>query len=394
MEIVEVGTDAFLRSEFIRLPVRIYRNNPYWIRPLDKDIDAIFDPSKNKYFRDGECARWLAVDKSGQTVGRVAAFINPKTTKKGNRQPTGGLGFFECANDERVAFLLFDQCKNWLAERGMEAMDGPINFGERDSHWGLLVDGYDKEPTYGMDYHLPYYRAFFEAYGFQNYFEQYTFYLPMQEQVVRPLLHPAVFARAEKIYATPGFEFKHIQKEQLPQFAEDFRTIYNKAWAANLGTSDMTVEQANAIMKRMKPILEEELVWFGYFEGEPIAFFVMLPEMNQIFKYVNGKLDWLGKLKFLYHKLRKTNERAFGVIFGVVPEFQKRGVESAIAMAYSKVAWRPGYQYKHLELNWIGDFNPKMLNFAKMLGGVAHKTHITYRYLFDPAQAFERHPVM
>ncbi len=170
--------------------------------------------------------------------------------------------------------------------------------------------------------------------------------------------------------------------------------IYNKAWAKNLNTSDMSVEQSRALMQRMKPVLEEELMWFGYYEDEPVSFFIMLPELNQIFKHVNGKLDWLGKLKFLYHKLMKTNRRAFGVIFGVIPEFQKKGIESAIAMAYSKVAWRPGYQYTDLELNWIGDFNPKMMNFAKMLGGVIIKKHITYRYLFDQTKEFKRHPVI
>jgi GNAT superfamily N-acetyltransferase len=394
LRILEVGNDPFRRNEFLKLPVRIYRNNPYWIRPLNEDIENVFDPDKNKLFKNGECSRWLVVDHSDQTVGRVAAFINHKTVHEGNDQPTGGMGFFECANDLKVARLLFDTCRDWLAARGMEAMDGPINFGERDSRWGLLVEGYDKEPTYGMDYHMPYYRTLFEEYGFRNYIEQYTYYLPMREEVVRPLLHPAVFGRAEKIYATPGYDFRHVRKSELEKFAEDFREIYNKAWAKNLNTSDMTVEQSRALMQRMKPILEEELMWFGYYEEKPVAFFIMLPELNQIFKHVNGKLDWIGKLKFLYHKLRKTNHRAFGVIFGVIPEFQKKGIESAIAMAYSKVAWRPGYQYTDLELNWIGDFNPKMMNFAKMLGGVIIKKHITYRYLFDPTKEFKRHPVL
>ncbi len=394
MRLVEVGTDSYLRSEFLQLPIRIYRNNPYWIRPLDQDIEAIFDPEKNKFFKHGECIRWLVQDNSNQTVGRVAAFINTKTIDKGNEQPTGGMGFFECANNAKVAQLLFDACRTWLTERNMEAMDGPINFGERDSHWGLLIEGYDKEPNYGMDYHMPYYRAFFEDYGFKTYFEQYTYYLPMREAEVRPLLHPAVFARAERIYATPGYDFRHVKKDNLEKFAEDFRVIYNKAWAFNLGTADMTVEQSRALMQRMKPILEEELMWFGYYEDQPMSFFIMLPELNQIFKHVNGKLDWIGKLKFLYHKLMKTNHRAFGVIFGVIPEFQKKGIESAISLAYSKVCWRPGYQYTHLELNWIGDFNPKMNNFAKMLGGVVDKKHSTYRYLFDQTREFKRHVVL
>ena len=94
------------------------------------------------------------------------------------------------------------------------------------------------------------------------------------------------------------------------------------------------------------------------------------------------------------HKIMKTNHKAFGVIFGVIPEFQGRGVESAIALASSKVAWRPNYQYKELEMNWIGDFNPKMIRFVELLGGTPHKLHATYRYLFDRTKEFKRHPVI
>ncbi|MFN4147716.1 MAG: hypothetical protein ACK4GN_17975 [Runella sp.] len=394
MQILEVGSDRHRQHEFLMLPVRLYAKNPYWIRPLDKDVEGTFDPQKNKYFKNGECVRWIAVDENGQTVGRVAAFINRSTVLKGNDQPTGGMGFFESIENQEVAFGLFDQCKQWLSERGMEAMDGPINFGERDRFWGLLVEGFDKEPLYGMGYHFPYYQKFFEAYGFQTYFDQKTFFLYMAKEKFMQRVNRMFFERAERVLAMPGYEFKHLNKRQLGTFAEDFRVIYNKAWASNLGSDEMTPEKAQGIMQRMKPILDEELMWFGYYEGKPIAFFIMLPELNQIFKHVNGKLDWIGKLKFLYHQLLKTNHKAFGVIFGVIPEFQGRGVESAIALSASKVAWRPNYQYTELELNWIGDFNPKMTRFAELLGGVPHKIHKTYRYLFDRNKEFKRHPVI
>ncbi len=394
MEIVKIGHNAYLQKEFLKLPVRIYRKNPYWIRPLDKDIENVFDPAVNVYFKNGDCERWLAIDQSGQTVGRIAAFYNTGNALKGNKQPTGGFGFFECANDQRTAFALFDTAKAWLLGNGMEAMDGPINFGERDSRWGLLTDGYELEPNYGMDYHLPYYKKFFEDYGFRNYFDQLTYYLPLDESRVRGLLHPSLFSRAERIFQTPGYEFRHLSKKELPKYTEDFRIIYNKAWASHQGVAEMTPEKAGALMKKMAPILREDLMWFGYHEGQPIAFYIMLPELNQIFKHVNGNLNWYGKLKFLYHTFRQTNKKAFGLIFGVIPEFQKKGIESAIALAYSTVAWRPGYPYKDLEMNWIGDFNPKMIGIVKLLGGKVVKTHTTYRYLFNPDQEFERHPVL
>lgn len=393
MEILEVGSDSYTRNEFLKLPVRIYRHNPYWIRPLDSDVESVFDPAKNKFFEDGECIRWIAVDSSGQTVGRIAAFYNNHLMHNEDSVPTGSLGFFECANDVSVAFKLFDTGKQWLRSKGLEAMNGPVNFGERDRFWGLLIDGYDRQPTYGMDYHLPYYRTLFEKYGFKIYFEQYTFYMPITEKEVKARLHPKIYERAQKIFATPGYEFRHLEKDKLSEYAEDFRNIYNKAWAANAAASQMTKEMAAALLKRMKPLIVEELMWFGYYEGEPIAFFIMLPEVNQIFKHVNGKMDLVGKIKFLYHQYMKTNHKVFGIIFGVIPEFQKKGVESAISLAYTNVAWqKPDFQYTEMEMNWVGSFNKKMISFCRLLGGNVIKTHATYRYLFDRDKPFIPHP--
>ncbi|CCH56521.1 hypothetical protein BN8_05866 [Fibrisoma limi BUZ 3] len=396
MKLVEVGSNPAYQKEFLQFPVRLYQHDSCWIRPLDKDINTVFDPGVNKLFKEGKCVRWLLLDDTGNTLGRVAAFINRKTAVADNEQATGGMGFFECVDDQAAAFQLFDACRDWLASQGMEAMDGPINFGDRDRWWGLLVDGFNEEPNYGMPYTKPYYIPLFEAYGFREYYQQHTFYLPIPEEKVRKVLHPTVLERSQRILEDPTYEFRTIQKSNLPKFAADFAEIYNKAWAKHLSVNDMSAERALKIMEQMKPVMDEQLVWFGYHvpTEQPIAFFVMLPELNQYFKHVDGKMDLLGKLKFLYYKLRKTNSKAFGVIFGVVPDFQGKGIESAIAIAFSKIAWAQNFQYEHLELNWIGDFNVKMIRFAKLLGGVIIKRHITYRYLFDRTKEFKRHPII
>ncbi len=228
MQIIEVGSNRKLQKEFLAFPVRLYKGNPYWIRPLDNDIEKIFNPEKNPLLKGDNCVRWLAIDEHRQTIARVAAFVNPNTVTHSNDQPTGGLGFFECIDDEKVAFAMFDQCKAWLKEKGMEAMDGPINFGERDNWWGLLVDPYDAEPTWSMFYHHTYYRKFFEDYGFEDYFQQYTFLLPLEETEARKVVRPALFEIANRIYNTPGYDFRHVNKKQLSKFAQDFRIIYNK----------------------------------------------------------------------------------------------------------------------------------------------------------------------
>jgi hypothetical protein len=403
MQLLEVGQNKALITEFLQLPIRLYKNDPCWIRPLDDDIEIVFDTKRNKLFEaGGECIRWVLQDDSGQTIGRVAAFVNQKTLKSSTEQPTGGMGFFECIDDQTAAFQLFDACRAWLVARGMEAMDGPINFGDRDRWWGLLVEGFDKEPNYGMPYTKPYYVPFFENYGFQDYFQQHTFALAIHyDELMANGMQQKVLDRAQAILDNPEYVFEHIRKAKLPQYAADFAEIYTKAWAKILGTPDMTAEKALVLMNKMKPVMEENLVWFGYHKEadgsrKPVAFFIMLPELNQYFKHVNGKMDLLGKIKFIYHKLARPTHKAFGIIFGVVPDFQGKGIESAIAIAYpSREVWGgKKHQFNALELNWIGDFNVRMIRFSKMLGGKISKRHITYRYLFDREKEFQRHKVI
>ncbi|WMJ75620.1 hypothetical protein RCC89_00055 [Cytophagaceae bacterium ABcell3] len=379
MNIIEVTTPE-LAKEFLLFPVRLYKNEKPWIRPLDKDIEGVFDPKTNKYFRHGEATRWILTDDKGTTIGRVAAFINRKTMKT-TEYVTGGMGFFECIDDQKAAFKLFDTCKHWLEERGMEAMDGPINFGERHNWWGLLVDGFT-EPNYMMPYHFPYYKKLFEAYGFKVYYEQYTFHRKVEDP-----LPPVYQEKADRIGADPKYTFEHIKKSKIDKYTEDFRYIYNKAWVKHEGVREMSKAQAKANIGQLKPVLDEELIWFAYYDDEPIGFFIMIPELNQIFKHLNGKLDLIGKLKFLYYKLTGKCKKMFGVVFGIIPEFQGRGVEGAIVMAAAKKI-QPSGRYTDFEMNWIGSFNPKMIKISESVGAKVKKTHITYRYLFDQSKPF------
>lgn len=390
MKLIEVK-DKTTAKAFLKLPVQLYKDVPEWIRPLDKDIEEVFDPKKNKLFRNGECTRWILQDDKGKTIGRVAAFINRKNMKsknsKGQELRVGGMGFFECINDENAAFKLFDQCKHWLQEHDINTIEGPINFGERDKWWGLLAEGFDREPTYCMPYTHPYYMPFFEAYGFKEYFRQLTFYRPVYEP-----LNPKYEEKANRVARDPKYSFETLQMNQLEKFAEDFRTIYNKAWVRHAGVAKMSSLQAKSIMKQMKPVIDPNIVSFGYYDGEPIAFFIILPELNQVFKKVNGKLNLWGKLIFIADKLLHLNKKMFGVAFGVVPEHQGKGVEGAMIMETKDIVDnRINGRYLDFEMNWIGDFNPKMVKLASEIGRVS-KVHITYRKLLDDDLVFERCP--
>ncbi|TAN19399.1 MAG: hypothetical protein EPN37_03890 [Chitinophagaceae bacterium] len=388
MQLIPVKDKSTAR-QFLEVPVFIHQNNPQWIRPLDKDVEEVFDPEKNKLFRqkDNECERWILKDDQGKVIGRIAAFVNKKYKNIGDEQPTGGIGFFECINDQQSADFMLDHAKQWLRERGMQAMDGPINFGERDRWWGLVVEGF-YEPLYCMNYNPPYYQQLFENYGFQLFFNQVCFAMSVNAVVDNKFYERhAVFA------SDPDFHSEYIRKNNLDKYAEDFCTVYNKAWAGHGGNKTLELRQAKKIMQAMKSVIDEHIVWFIYYKNEPIGCWLNLPDLNQWFKRLNGKFGLFQKLKFLWIKKFGKCNRFVGLVFGIVPEFQGKGADSYMIIEAAKLI-QPEARYDYYEMQWIGDFNPKMINIAEKLGTYRSRRLITYRYLFDRNKAFKRHPLI
>lgn len=381
MSIQEVRDEKSLKA-FHQLPFTIYKNDPHWVPHLKQDVDKVFDKTKNKFWRHGEAIRWI-LKKDDKTIGRIAAFINNKANKK-SKVPMGGVGFFECIDDEKAAFQLFDHAKAWLVEKGVEGMDGPINFGEKDKFWGLIVENFEYPPYYNQNYNPEYYVKFFKNYGFKTYYEQYIFYRKTEDDLI-----PLLKEKSARIRQDPKFTFATIKKNNLAQAAEDFRTIYNRAWVKHEGFSGMEHKQAMAIMKTIKPIMDEHLIYFAYYEGRPVGFFIALPEINQIFKHVNGNLNWIGKLKFLYHKWKGTCTTFFGLAFGIDPDFQGKGLEGAIFEECKKVVTEQN-KYLDVVITWIGDFNPKMIHVIENLGARKLRTLVTMRCYFDSTQEVER----
>lgn len=386
LEVVETRRQ---RREFLELPRRIYKGNRYWVHPLDDDIEKRFDPKRNELFVGGDAIRWILRDERGEVVGRIAAFYNSELAAM-NEQPTGSCGFFEAIDSQQVANILFDAAKLWLEQRGMEAMDGPVNFGDRDEWWGLLVEGFDLQPLYANPYNPPYYKELFENYGFKNYFNQHTYLRNLRVGE----FPQSVYDRVKRLEETPGYSFNHISKKNLEQAADDFRYIYNKAWATFPGVKPIDREHAQALMKKLRPILDERLVYFAHFNDEPIGFFIMIPDLNRIIGGLKGKMNIINGLRLLFKlKFSKKADRVFGVIFGVVPEYQGKGIESGIICEFEKKIAAKEVPYKTLELAWIGDFNPVMMRMVEnYVCAQRHKMHTTYRYLFDRNKEFTRCP--
>jgi hypothetical protein len=372
MTIIPVNNSS-TRKAFLDTARLIYKHDSNWICPLDDDIEAVFDPKKNVFFTFGKATRWVLKDSSGNLIGRIAAFINEKKAFN-YEQPTGGIGFFECVDNEEAAFQLFDTAKNWLQQNGMQAMDGPINFGENDMFWGLLIEGFVPQ-SYGMNYNPPYYKNFFTSYGFYTLYEQITNHIDAHKPF------PERFTKiANWVIQKPGYSFKHLKASQIESFAADFMEVYNDAWKDFENFVPIQRETILETFRKMKVIMDENLIWFAYVDNEPASFVVVLPDANQMIKTLNGKLTLINKLKFLYYKWKGVN-RMRAIVMGTKSKYQKHGLESAMFIKLKEYVL-PLKQYDEMELSWVGDFNDKMIALHQAMGGVFGKKHATMRYIF------------
>lgn len=373
MNIVEVS-DKKTVQEFLDLPRKLYKNDPNFISPLDKDIKAVFDPRLNNFHTTGIIKRWIASDDSGETSGRIAAFINHQKNKDPD-QIVGGIGFFESLNDEKAAFLLFDTAKQWLQQNNAKAMDGPINFGENDKYWGLLVEGF-VPPSMGMNYNPPYYQALFNKYGFEKQYDQYTNVI----HVSNPF--PERFSKiADWIANKPEYNFIHFQNKNFEKFAKDFQEIYNDAWSEFDDFTPIRLDTLKESFREMKPIVDEKIIWFAYYRDEPIAFILALPDINVLLKSFNGKLNLWNKIRF-YLKIKTTTiDRIRFIVMGCKTKYQNKGIESGLIKKI-QVEVLPRNTINTVELAWVADWNTKMIAIHEATGATREKVHRTYRYNF------------
>lgn len=387
MQVTEVRDKATAQS-FIMVNVLMNKKNPKYIRPLDNEINDVFSRKTNKAFNYGNAKRWILKDNNGNLIGRIAAFVSGKYINNGDTYPVGCCGFFECIDDQAAADLLFDSAKKWLQQNKMEAMDGPVNFGERDKWWGLMVEGFYEEPMYGISFNPPYYEKLFEGYGFQNYYNQYYYTLQ-----VYGTLGDKYRERHAKFAAKADYTARHIDKKNLPKFAKDFSIIYNLAWAQHNEGKEISCETALKLFNKMKLIMDEKLVWFAYYKEEPIGMWINIPDLNQYFKYFDGRFGLWEKLKLLILQKTKPGRKINGVAFGIIPKFQALGIDAFMIYSGTLVI-RKQRRYDLIEMGWAGDWNTRMIGIYKAIGGTQSRRMVTYRYIFDPAKPFQRHPAM
>lgn len=373
MKLIEVKTSADKKA-FLDVARYIYKNDPLWVCPLDNDIESVFDPKRNNFHSFGECTRWILQNDKGENIGRIAAFINQKKAHHYD-VPTGGCGFFECIDDIKAAHLLFDSAKTWLKERGIQAMLGPINFGENDMWWGLLVEGFTR-PYYGMNYNPTYYRNLFETYGFVTQYEQ------ISNKILTANPFPERFTKiANWVAGKPGISFLSFDVNRIDKFAADFKEIYNDAWKDFENFTPITDATIRESFEKMKPIVDDKLIWFAYVDDKPASFVVILPDTNELIRGLDGKLNLIGKLRFVWNKYMIGNKRMRAVIMGTRKQYQRFGLESALFIKLKEYSEQTK-KYEELELSWVGDFNKQMLAIHEATGATFAKKHLTMRCLF------------
>ncbi len=388
MQIIEVNSSE-TENKFLAINAQLNEHNPYYIRPLDNEVKQVFNPQSNKLFKEGTAKRWILLDEKHICIGRIAAFYYSNYKNKGTDFPVGCMGYFDCIQDPQAAALLLDTAKKWLQENGMFAMDGPVNFGDRDKWWGLMVEGFNREPMYGMSFNPPYYEELLTQYGFENYYNQNYYQLQIFDGLPNRFKE-----RYEKFIAKKDYSAIHLTFDQLDKYAQDFVTVYNAAWAQHGEAKEITLAQIMKLFKTLKPIMDPRVIWFAYYKEDPIAMFINIPDVNQYFKHFKGKLGLWQKLHLLWMKFRGTNNQLTGLAFGVVPKYQALGVDSFLIYACYLLLDKIK-RYSQYEMGWAADWNPKMVNIYKSLGAQPSRRMVTYRYIFDKkTHPFERHPVM
>jgi hypothetical protein len=227
-----------------------------------------------------------------------------------------------------------------------------------------------------MNYNPPYYKRLFENFGFSIAYEQ----ISNKIEIAKPF--PQRFTKiANWVAKKPGYQFEYLKKNDYQKYAADFKEIYNDAWRNFDNFSPMTDASIRESFEKMKPIMDEKLIWFAYVDGEPASFVVIVPDINELITGLNGKLNLPGKLRFLWNKYMVKNKRMRAIILGTKEKYRQLGLESAMFIKIKEYVI-PLHQYEELELSWVGDFNAKMIAIHEATGATFSKRHATYRYVF------------
>ena len=353
---------------FLKFAWEIYRNDPNWVPPLMMDKKKILNPDKNPFYKSAELEMFMAY-RNGKPVGRIAAIKNDNHNKIHNEN-IGFFGFFESINDQQVANALLDKAKGWLRSKGVDAMRGPANPSSNDE-FAMLLEGFDDPPRLMMAYNPKYYLDLMDNYGLKKVKDLYAYRIDNKKLLQsEKLIRVAEIARKRS-----RVTIKQIDEKSFKSELEKVKYVYNKAWAPNWGFIPMSDEEIENLAKELKPIVEPSIVLFAEVEEKTIAFAFVMPDYNLLFKDFNGKLFPFNFIK-LFTK-RKTITWARVLTLGIIPEYQKRGIDALLYYEITKRAEKIGIM--HGEASWILEDNEMMKRGAEqVMNGEIYKKYRVY----------------
>ena len=364
-EVSKVSTPNDL-TRFLRVPHQIYRDDPNYIFPLEFERRKFLDPARNPFFDQAEVDHFLLTDSHGQTAGRISAVLDNASNKYHDEQ-TGCFGLFECINDEEAANTLLDTVKNWCQVRKLETLRGPMNLSS-NHECGLLVDGFDSPPVFGITYNLPYYADLLEQWGL-------TKAKDLLNLGLIPIEVPEYMVKAEeKLMKRGRFTVRTLRPDQFDKELEIIWDVYNDAWSKNWGFVPMTHKEFWFAASEMKAILIPEMCFIAEINGEPAGFSLSLPDFNQTLKKINGRLFPLGFRHLLFG--RKKADAIRTLTLGVKKKYRRLGID--LVFYRRTYQWGVDNKINLCDQSWLLEDNPSIVEPIKRLGGQQYKLHRIY----------------
>jgi GNAT superfamily N-acetyltransferase len=363
IEVVPVDNKKTFK-EFLNFPFKLYAKNSFWVPPLIIDVKEQFS-SKNPFFKHAEVAPFIA-KLNGDIVGRIAAIYNEAHIKF-HGEKTGFFGFLDCIDKKEVALALMERASQWLRDKGMSLIRGPMNFSTNEE-CGLLIEGFDAPPMLMMPYNFPYYQTLLEGFGLRKAKDLFAYIIDVPEKLPEKAYRVAGIAEKQGIKVRP-FNMKSFKSEMTL-----FKSVYNSAWEKNWGFIPMTDKEIDHTAKKLKQILIPELTLIAECNGDTVGFMMMLPDFNYVLKKVKGRLLPLGLFKALYYSRKVKDLRL--LLLGVKPGYRRRGVDSLLFIEGLKTMLQKGF--KRVEFSWILEDNYPVQRIIETFKGKLYKKYRIY----------------
>jgi len=361
------------RKAFVDFAWEVYKDDPAWIPPLKTEVHALLDPKQNPWFGHGRAALFLAT-RDGQIVGRISAQVDDLVQI--HMEPgLGQWGLFEAADGEAAAALIA-HAENWLRAQGMTKALGPISISIWDEP-GLLIDGFDQPPMVMMGHHRPEYRGWIEGAGYVKAKDLYTYQLDIRIDMV-PVIDRLIKA-GEK---NPRIRIREVDKSKFDSEAAIILNLLNDAWSDNWGYVPLTEAEIAYASKKLKPIIYEDLVRIAEVDGEPAAFMITIPDVNEMIADLNGRLFPFGWAKLLWRLRRPRTRRVRVPLMGVAKKYQGSRIAGQLAfmlIEFTRRACVEKYGVHYGEFGWVLEDNQGMMSIAQLPGADVNHTYRIYQ---------------